>query len=91
MPITVRIPPHLRKHTEKRADIEVEGSTVLEALQDLTHRCPELQDRLFRDDSALVTGLNIFLNHDSIKRLDGISTAVTDGDRIVLLLAMSGG
>ena len=91
MPITVRIPPNMRRLVGGQAEIEVEATTVIEALVQVSLGHVALRERLLDDEGTLAKGLNIFVNKDSIKRLGGVDTAVQDGDRIVVLLAMAGG
>ena len=91
MAVTVRIPPNLRKLVGGQAEIETTGATVIEAVANVSETHGDLKARLLDEDGGLAPGLNIFVNFDSIKKLDGIETKLSDGDRVVILLAMAGG
>jgi len=91
MPATVRIPPVWRRHTGRKAELEVEGSTVGEVLGSLATEWPDLKRRLYGADGQLAQGLSVFVNHDSIRHLKGQDTPVAEGDRVLILIAMAGG
>jgi molybdopterin synthase sulfur carrier subunit len=91
MPVTVRIPPIWRKFAGRKAEIRTEADTVRDALTSLVGKCPELERRLRGSDGELAQGLSVFVNHQSIKHLDGLDTPLADGDRVLILIAMAGG
>ncbi len=91
MPVTVRIPPIWRKFTGRKADIQSEADTVRGALTSLVGKYPELERRVCGPDGELAQGLSVFVNHQSIKHLDGLDTPLADGDRVLILIAMAGG
>ena len=91
MPTTVRIPPIWRKLTGRKTEIETEADTVRGAITSLAGKYPELERRLLGSDGELAQGLSVFVNHQSIKHLDGLDTALADGDRVLILIAMAGG
>jgi len=91
MPATVRVPPVWRRSTGGRAEVEVGGQTVREALISLVEQWPEVGGRLYGADGQVAQGLSVFLNHESIKHLQGPETPVATGDRIMILIAMAGG
>ena len=91
MPVTVRVPPIWRKYTGRKAELEVEGETVSEALASLTDQWPELRRRLYGPDGQLGQGLSVFLNHESVRHLQDQDTPLADGDRVLILIAMAGG
>ena len=91
MPIIVRLPAPWRKPAGDRREIEVNGATVGEALANLAADVPALRERLYGSDGRIASIVAVFLNQDSINRLQGLDTPVSEGDRITLLMAIAGG
>lgn len=87
---TVRIPPVLRDETGGSRSVEVSGSTVTEALDDLFARHPALRDRV-TDNGQLSDFINVYVNDRDVRYRDGLATAVGPDDTIILLPAMAGG
>ncbi len=90
MNVTVRIPPTLRAETAGEREIAVAGSTVREALEDLTTRYPELAQRIYAD-GGLARFVNAYVDGEDVRTLDGLETRVRDGSTVILLPAMAGG
>ena len=88
---TVKIPPVLRPKTGGQPEVEAGGGNVGEVLRSLTGEYPETQDQLFGDDGELNRYVNVYLNDEDVRVLDGLETAVKDGDTVVILPAMAGG
>jgi MoaD family protein len=88
---TVRIPPVLRPKTGGQAEVEASGSDVGEVLRSLTGEFPDTRDQLFGEDGELNRYVNVYLNDEDVRVLDGLGTAVKDGDSVVILPAMAGG
>lgn len=88
---TVRIPPVLRPKTGGQSEVEAEGGNVGEVLRTLTAEHPDTKGQLFGDDGDLNRYVNIYLNDEDVRVLDGLDTAVNDGDTVVILPAMAGG
>ena len=91
MGIEVRIPTPLRKFTDNKEAVEVDGSTVGEVLQALTDAHPELGSRLFSDDGKVRRFVNIFANQEDIRFQDNLETSLADGDSISIVPAIAGG
>jgi len=87
---TVRIPPVLRENTGGSRSVEVSGSTVSEALDDLFVRHPALRDRV-TTDGQLSEFINVYVNDRDVRYRDGLATPVGPDDTIILLPAMAGG
>ena len=87
---TVRIPPTLRAETGGARDVEVEGQTVRELLEDLSERFPALRDRIW-EDGEVAPFVNVYVGGEDVRTLDGADTAVGAGDTLILLPAMAGG
>ncbi|MGE5408022.1 MAG: ubiquitin-like small modifier protein 1 [Syntrophothermus sp.] len=88
---TVRIPPVLRPKTGGQPEVEAAGSDVGEVLRALTAAHPETASQLFGEDGELNRYVNVYLNDEDVRVLDGLETAVGEGDTIVILPAMAGG
>jgi MoaD family protein len=88
---TVRIPPVLRAQTGGRPEVEAGGSNVGEVLRALTAAHPDTESQLFGSDGDLNRYVNVYLNDEDVRVLDGLDTAVSDGDTVVILPAMAGG
>ena len=91
MAITVKIPTQLRAVTGGEAEAEVEGATVGEVLDALYAEHAELRDRVAGDDGQLRRFVNVFLDGEDIRFLDGLDTAVKDGAELTILPAVAGG
>jgi len=89
--VTVQIPTPLRRFTGDHGEVQVEGATVGEAMQDLTRRHPALQRHLYGDDGALRTFVNIFLNDDDVRHLQREGTPVASGDTLSIIPSIAGG
>lgn len=87
---TVRIPRVLRDGTGGISSVDVSGSTVAEALEDLFAQHPALRERL-TVDGELSTFVNVYVDHRDVRYREGLATAVAEGDTIILLPAMAGG
>ena len=87
---TVRIPPVLRDNTGGSRSVEVSGSTVAEALEDLFGKHPALRDRV-TEAGALSRFINVYVNDRDVRYRDGLETSVGADDTIILLPAMAGG
>jgi sulfur-carrier protein len=90
MPV-VKIPPVLRQHTDGEAEVAVGGANVGEALRALVAMHAETERQLFSPEGDLNRYVNVYLNDEDVRVLDGLDTAVSDGDTVVILPAMAGG
>jgi sulfur-carrier protein len=88
---TVKIPPVLRPKTGGEAEISADGSTVGEVLGALAEAHPDTREQLFGDDGSLNRYVNVYLNDEDVRVLDGLETSVSDADTVVILPAMAGG
>jgi len=88
---TVRIPPVLRPAVGGEKELTAQGSSVGEILRDLAARHPETQSQLFGADGQLNRYVNVYLNDEDVRVLDGLDTAVSESDTLVILPAMAGG
>ncbi len=88
---TVRIPPVLRPQTGGQTEVEAGGSNVGEVLRSLTAEHPATAEQLFGPDGDLNRYVNVYLNDEDVRVLDGLETAVSDGDTVIIMPAMAGG
>jgi molybdopterin converting factor small subunit len=88
---TVKIPPVLRAETGGQAEVEAGGSNVGEVLRSLVETHSGTQRQLFSGDGALNRYVNVYLNDEDVRVLDGLETPVSDSDTVVILPAMAGG
>jgi MoaD family protein len=88
---TVKIPPVLRQHTGGEPELNLEGSTVGEVLRALAAVHPATRDQLLSPEDELNRYVNVYLNDEDVRVLDGLDTAISDGDTVVILPAMAGG
>ena len=88
---TIRIPPVLRESVGGEREIHANGSSVGEILRAVVDDHPDTQAQLFNADGELNRYVNVYLNDEDVRVLDGLDTAVGDDDTLVILPAMAGG
>lgn len=86
----IRIPPVLRPQTGGEPAVEVAGRTVGEVLRGMCILHPDTRSQLFDDEGGLNRYVNVYLNDEDIRVLDGLETPAVDQDTIVILPAMAG-
>jgi molybdopterin converting factor small subunit len=87
----VKIPPVLRARTGGEAEVDAPGGDVGEVLRSLADAHPDTREQLFSDDGQLNRYVNVYLNDEDVRVLDGLDTAVSGEDTVVILPAMAGG
>jgi molybdopterin converting factor small subunit len=87
----VKIPPVLRQHTDGDAEVEVAGASVGETLRSLVEAHPGTERQLFSPEGELNRYVNVYLNDEDVRVLEGLETSVSDSDTVVILPAMAGG
>ena len=88
---TVKIPPVLRPQTGGEAQVSVDGNTVGEVLTALVATHEGVQKQLFDEAGELNRYVNVYLNDEDVRVLDGLQTTAAEGDTVVILPAMAGG
>ncbi len=88
---TVRIPPVLRPSTGGEREVAADGGTVGDVLQELVSKHPDTRTQLYGENGQLNRFVNVYLNDEDVRVLDGLETAVTPQDTLVILPAMAGG
>ena len=88
---TVKIPPVLRSSTGGAKEVDAEGGNVGEVLRALADQHPATESQLFAEGGDLNRYVNVYLNDEDVRVLEGLETSVSDSDTIVILPAMAGG
>lgn len=91
MAVTVRIPTPLRRLTQNLAEVETEGANIESIIENLEASYPGMKERLCDDGGNIRRFVNIYLNDEDIRFLDGKATTVTDGAEISIIPAIAGG
>jgi [CysO sulfur-carrier protein]-thiocarboxylate-dependent cysteine synthase len=86
----VRIPPTLRSEVGGEREIEGAGSTLRELLADLAARFPGLGEQVL-EDGEIAPFVNVYVDSEDVRTLDGLDTPLRDGSSVILLPAMAGG
>jgi|GEM_PF-13236 len=86
----VRIPPTLRTEVGGARQVEAEGDTVREVLDDLVERHPALAPQILQD-GGIAPFVNVYVGGEDVRTLDGLDTSVPVGGTVILLPAMAGG
>jgi sulfur-carrier protein len=88
--VTVKIPAQLRAVTGGEGELEVEGTTVGEALASVFDQHTDLRERI-TEQGDLRRFVNVYVSGEDIRFQDGLDTAVDDGAEITILPAVAGG
>ncbi len=88
---TIRIPPVLRPSVDGEKELTADGANVGEVLRSVAANHPATRDQLFSGDGALNRYVNVYLNDEDVRVLDGLDTPVGEADTLVILPAMAGG
>jgi molybdopterin synthase sulfur carrier subunit len=91
MATKVRIPTQLRTLSGGAADVSIEGATVGDVLKGLDAAHPGFADRLFDDAGKLRRFINVFLDEEDIRFLQGVDTPVGAGTTLSIVPAVAGG
>ncbi len=90
MAVRVQIPTPMRQHAEGKAVVEVAGETVQAVLNDLVAKYPALKERIFQDGKVRQF-VNLYLEDEDVRYLDGMATPVKDGQELAVIPAVAGG
>ncbi len=88
---TIKIPPVLRAAVGGEKEVSAPGGSVGEVLQELVSAHPATEDQLFSSEGELNRYVNVYLNDEDVRVLDGLDTTVAEQDTLVILPAMAGG
>src|SRR4029453_15967331 len=87
----VRIPPTLRDSVGGAREVEASGSTLRDLLSDLAERFPTLGRQVLGDGTELAPFVNVYVDNEDVRTLDGLDTPLREGATVILLPAMAGG
>lgn len=91
MAVIVRIPTPLRSLTGGAEEVSVEGAaTVAQLIEKLEGNHAGMKDRLL-DEKGVRKFINIYVGEEDIRFLDGLATALKDGEQISIVPAIAGG
>ncbi len=91
MTVSIRIPTTLRNLTEGASEVSVEGSTVGEVLDNLESAHPGFKERILNEDGEIRRFVNVFLDDEDTRYLQGTQTTVASGQTLSLVPAVAGG
>jgi adenylyltransferase/sulfurtransferase len=87
----LRIPTPLRSYVGGQSEVDVEGKNVAQALDSLVTQYPSLKPHLFNADGQLRAFVNLFLDENNIKDLQGLETTLQQDSRLMLIPSIAGG
>ncbi len=90
MPI-VRFPALMKYYVDNQSEFFVAGTTISELLNNIIGRYPELKPHLLDSMGELRRHFNIFVNGVHVRELDGMQTALQEGDKVILMASAAGG
>ncbi len=91
MAVKVVIPAQLRQYTNEQSSVELEAGTVGEVLNQLDSEFPGVKERICEPDGRIRRFVNVFVNGEDVRALNGPDTEVKDGDEIGIIPAVAGG
>ena len=91
MAVSVRIPTPLRKFPNGQSDVEIEGESVGEVIDNLEASHSGIKEKLIDESGSIRRFVNVYLNEEDIRFLDGADTEVKDGDSVTIVPAIAGG
>jgi molybdopterin synthase sulfur carrier subunit len=89
--VQVRIPPVLRKYTHEQAVVESRAGTIADVIDALDARFPGIKEQLIAGNDELHRFVNVYLNDEDVRYLEGLDTKASDGDTLALLPSVAGG
>jgi molybdopterin converting factor small subunit len=89
--ISIRIPTPLRAYTDGLKEVEIAGDTVGSAMDSLANQYPGVRPHLFDEQGILRSYVNLFVNDDDIRNLEGPDTPITEQDRLMIIPSIAGG
>jgi molybdopterin synthase sulfur carrier subunit len=91
VPVTVLIPQPLRSLTGNLSKVSGEGATLQSLVSNLEGSYPGMKERVLDESGALRRFVNIYVNGDDVRFMDGLGTALKDGDEVSIVPAVAGG
>ena len=91
MSVMVRIPGPMRKITNGADKVEMEGESVSALIGALDDEYPGMKERILDDNGELRYFVNLYLNNEDVRFLEGLNTVISSGDEISIVPAVAGG
>ena len=91
MPVKIIVPTPMQRYTMNQDEVEVGGATVDHALMHLSENYPDIKKHLFNDDGSLRAFVNVYVNDEDSRHLQGGATPVQDGDTLTIVPSIAGG
>ncbi len=91
MSVTVRIPGPLRRYTDNAEKVDVQPDDLSGVITALESQYPGIKDRLLDEAGDMRYFVNVYLNGEDVRFLDGLQTAISDGDEVSIVPAVAGG
>lgn len=89
--VNVLIPAPLRRYTNGESKVTGGGATVGELIDQLDAAYPGIREKIVEDDGDIRRFVNVFVNGQNVRKLNGAATAIKDGDEVGIVPAMAGG
>ncbi|MFL5766830.1 MAG: ubiquitin-like small modifier protein 1 [Actinomycetota bacterium] len=88
---TVKLPTILRKQANGEAQVQAEGDTLRDLLNDLEAKYPGITKNIVSDDGGLHRFINVYVNDEDVRYLGSLETNVSESDTVSILPAVAGG
>ena len=88
---TIYIPSSLRRYTAGQSKVQVNGSTINEIIENLERQYPGVKSRLCDESGQIKRYVNVFVNDEEIRALQGADTPLSEKDEVSIVPAMAGG
>jgi sulfur-carrier protein len=88
---TIKIPPVLRGSVGGEKEVQASGESIRDVLRALASQHPATESQLFSEEGELNRYVNVYLNDEDVRVLEGLDTSVSESDTVVILPAMAGG
>jgi len=91
MAVSVKLPRPFRRMTQGQTEILLNGSCVRELLDDLESKHPGIQEKIYDDRNQLRRFINVYVNNEDIRFLEGLDTPISESDKVTVISAIAGG
>lgn len=91
MPLTIRIPQPLRPLTGNQPTVPSTGGTLAACIANLEAAYPGIRERMLDETGQLRRFVNVYVNGDDVRFIDGLNTPLKDGDEVSIVPAVAGG
>lgn len=88
---TLRVPALLKYYIDNQTEVRLEGQTVTEVLDNLSEKFPKIHSHIFDNSGQVRRHINLFVNADNIRDLNGLDTPVGEDDIVKILPSVTGG